>query len=1246
MLDFLYITEEEVQKRAIGESYIRIIPGFKAIKSKDLMIRGGVMYAVWDESQNTWSSSIYDLVRIVDQAIQKYIENMPADRAALARPEYLVNENNLRLSSFHRFCKNLDDNFTQLDQKIIFANETPKREDYSTYKLDYSPEKGSITCYRELMSVLFAPIELHKLEWAIGAILSGHRPQKFVALYGAPGSGKSTYLDLIERLMGDYSETFKASELGNSSRQFALETFKRSPLVAVDHDASLANIEDNTTLNMIVSHDTMLVNEKHKSQYSLRLNTFLFIGTNKFVKITDSFSGLIRRLIDVHPTGYLHSPEAYHRLVEGMEFELGAIAHHCIKIFRNAGPNYYSGYVPTRMIYGTNALHNFVDQHRFDFEEAEYTTLKQAFALYRVYMEESNERFVLSQKEFREELKAYFKDFKYRDQALDGRPTNVYTGFKSQLFESDETPKVIEEDPVVEMDATVSLVDKMLEDRPAQYANSYGTPAAKWDSVKTTLSDLDTTKLHYVKPPLNHIVVDFDLTDEEGNKSRERNLEAISHFPPTYAEFSKSGSGIHLHYLYSGDPERLSRVYGPGIEVKVFVGNSSLRRMYSTSNTLPVATLTSGLPIREEKVLDQKEVKSENGLRRLIQKNLMKQIHPGTKPSMDFIHKILNDAYKSDLVYDLSDMKKAVVTFAMNSTNQSEYCLKLIKDIPFKSEEERPDKPFPAKDKIVFFDCEVYPNLFVIRWKYHGESELVSMVNPTPAEVGELFELKLAGFYNRKYDNHILYARWMGYDNERLYQLSQRLVANERSPFVAAYNISYLDIYDMLSKKQSLKKWQLELGIRHMELSIPWDEPVPDELIDKVLEYCGNDVTSLEAVFDSRKEDFMARQILSDLSGLTVNNSTNSHSTRIIFGSEKNPQKEFVYTHLDELFPGYEFDFGKSKYRGMNPSEGGFVYSEPGMYQNVRTWDVQSMHPNSIIALNLFGTHYTKRFAELVEARVAIKQKDYDKAGKLLGGKLQPYLSDPKQARGLSDALKIVINSVYGLTSASFDNAFRDPRNVDNIVAKRGALFMIDILLYLQDLGYEVVHIKTDSVKIANPDDKVDGLIKEFGTKYGYIFETHETDDFYEKFCLVNDAVFIGQHPDGSWEAVGAQFKHPYVYKTLFSKEPVVFDDFIEVKSVQTSLWLEDEDGTRHFIGRVGAFVPVISGGFDLKRQGNNDTYSYASGTKGHKWKEADLEQALSGGRYDNIDMTYFDGLVNKAVDQLAKFGDAEWMLG
>ena len=45
--------------------------------------------------------------------------------------------------------------------------------------------------------------------------------------------------------------------------------------------------------------------------------------------------------------------------------------------------------------------------------------------------------------------------------------------------------------------------------------------------MTNTLSQLDTAKLHYVKVPENHIVIDFDILDDEGNKSLERNLESL-----------------------------------------------------------------------------------------------------------------------------------------------------------------------------------------------------------------------------------------------------------------------------------------------------------------------------------------------------------------------------------------------------------------------------------------------------------------------------------------------------------------------------------------------------------------------------------------------------------------------------------------------------------------------------------------------------------------------------------------------
>lgn len=127
--------------------------------------------------------------------------------------------------------------------------------------------------------------------------------QKFLVLYGPPGSGKSTVLNIVQKLFDGYWSVFDSKVLGSSSNAFALEAFKSNPLIAIQHDGDLSRIEDNTRLNSLVSHETMLVNEKFRSQYSSQFKCFMFLGTNKPVKITDAKSGLIRRLIDVEPTG-------------------------------------------------------------------------------------------------------------------------------------------------------------------------------------------------------------------------------------------------------------------------------------------------------------------------------------------------------------------------------------------------------------------------------------------------------------------------------------------------------------------------------------------------------------------------------------------------------------------------------------------------------------------------------------------------------------------------------------------------------------------------------------------------------------------------------------------------------------------------------------------------------------------------------------------------------------------------------
>lgn len=304
------------------------------------------------------------------------------------------------------------------------------------------------------------------------------------------------------------------------------------------------------------------------------------------------------------------------------------------------------------------------------------------------------------------------------------------------------------------------------------------------------------------------------------------------------------------------------------------------------------------------------------------------------------------------------------------------------------------------------------------------------------------------------------------------------------------------------------------------------------------------------------------------------------------------------------------------------------------------------MHPSTIEALNLFGP-YTKKFSEIKAARIAIKHKDYDAVSGMFNGILKKYLGNKEEEEKLAYSLKIVINIVYGLTAASFPNKFRDPRNIDNIVAKRGALFMIDLQEYVESKGYDVIHIKTDSIKIPNATDEIIQDVMEFGKKYGYLFEHEAT---YDKLCLVNDAVYIahaskGKHA-GEWTATGKQFQIPYVFKSLFSKEPLSFDDFCITQAANTNLYLamgeEDDLSKYQFIGKVGKFCPVKKGGGILKRIEKDGRYSNATGTTGYRFMESEMIKTLDN--YEElIDKSYFEELANEAVKDISKYGDWEW---
>lgn len=405
-------------------------------------------------------------------------------------------------------------------------------------------------------------------------------------------------------------------------------------------------------------------------------------------------------------------------------------------------------------------------------------------------------------------------------------------------------------------------------------------------------------------------------------------------------------------------------------------------------------------------------------------------------------------------------------------------------------------------------------------------------------------------------------------------------------------------------------------------------------------------------------------------------------------------------------FPGYEYiQFGEDNkphnmYRGTDLGFGGYIISNPGIYGNVALLDIVSLHPHSILAMNCFG-EYTQRFKELLDARVAIKNGDFDTARTMLDGKLAPFLEDESQASDLAQALKIAINSVYGLTSAKFDNPFRDNRNINNIVALRGSLFMRTLQDEVESRGYKIVAIKTDSIKIADASKEIVDFCMEFAKKYSYKFEF---ESFYDKICQINDADYIARYKsaeycedtfgfvpkdnrkhEGRWTATGKQFAVPYVFKTLFSKEPIEFKDLCETFSVKTALYLDmnenlpdvsqyeaefektenkykkgklsdttfesicgelndkiAEGHDYHFIGKVGQFTPIKpgkGGGLLMRQQG--EKYYAAANSTGYRWLESELVSAP--GNEENIDMSFYRNMTDKMIAEISKYGDFEW---
>ena len=202
MMDFLMIST-----RSTKRGVIEIYPKFIVCKSSDLMIRGGDFYAIWIEERGLWSTEEQDALQLIDRELDRYAEENRQKFDSNLKVLHMWDAESGMIDSWHKYCqKQMRDNYRMLDEELIFSNTELKKTDYASKKLNYPLEAGDISAYDKLMSTLYSDEERHKIEWAIGSIVSGDskKLQKFLVLYGAAGTGKSTVLNIIQQLFEGY----------------------------------------------------------------------------------------------------------------------------------------------------------------------------------------------------------------------------------------------------------------------------------------------------------------------------------------------------------------------------------------------------------------------------------------------------------------------------------------------------------------------------------------------------------------------------------------------------------------------------------------------------------------------------------------------------------------------------------------------------------------------------------------------------------------------------------------------------------------------------------------------------------------------------------------------------------------------------------------------------------------------------------------------------------------------------------
>ena len=174
------------------------------------------------------------------------------------------------------------------------------------------------------------------------------------------------------------------------------------------------------------------------------------------------------------------------------------------------------------------------------------------------------------------------------------------------------------------------------------------------------------------------------------------------------------------------------------------------------------------------------------------------------------------------------------------------------------------------------------------------------------------------------------------------------------------------------------------------------------------------------------------------------------------------------------------------------PIEGGYVHAlKPGIYNWVCVLDFKSMYPSIMIANNICFTTFVRDGTGAVKAPSGASYMSLEERPGLLPAILKDLMGQrddlKKRARaagkkeeaqfynGLQEAVKILMNSFYGVMASSFYR-FTDPKIGESITAFARQNIQ-RVIKDLEEEKLEVIYSDTDSVFFKSPDPTLEGAV-------------------------------------------------------------------------------------------------------------------------------------------------------------------------